>query len=154
MIAAATGINTARGDTIERWTPELNLGAAGRLPEDWLPDEEMRVALYCRLARLEDAEALAEFCEELEDRFGTLPPEAGMLMRIARVRMSARDARIARIDAGPAAIALTPRSDFQSDPSRAGLAPKNGRLLIAERIDDPAARIERLEEVLNALTDV
>jgi transcription-repair coupling factor (superfamily II helicase) len=144
-------LRAARGEDVERWTPELNLGVAGRLPEDWLPDEELRVTLYCRLARIEDADALAAFAEEIEDRFGALPADAATLLRVAGLRIAAKEARIARIDAGPAAIALTPRKDFAGDAEAAGLQAKGERLILAERIEGSEERLERLEAVLGAL---
>ena len=54
-------LRTARGETVERWTPDLNIGAAGTLPAEWIPDPEMRVGLYARLARIEDTAALDGF---------------------------------------------------------------------------------------------
>jgi len=144
-------LRAARGEDVERWTPELHLGVEGHFPESWLPDEELRVSAYCRLARLEDAEALEGYAAELEDRYGALPPEAETLLRVARIRARAREARIARVDAGPAAIALTPRRDFAGDAAAAGLAEKNGRLLLAERIEDAAERLARTEALLDGL---
>jgi transcription-repair coupling factor (superfamily II helicase) len=146
-------IRTARGETVERWTPELNVGVEGRLPERWLPDEELRVTLYCRLARIEDAEGIDTFADELNDRFGTVPSETDTLIRLARVRVAARMARIARIDAGPAAIALTPRSDFSANAGASGLEARGGRLLVSEAIADPFSRLERVESLLHALVE-
>ncbi|PCD03962.1 DEAD/DEAH box helicase [Sphingomonas spermidinifaciens] len=143
-------LRTARGETVERWTPELHLGLTGRLPEDWLPDEELRVTLYCRLARIEDADALAAFAEEIEDRFGALPAEAELLLRLAGLRIAAREAQIARIDAGPAAIALTPRRDFAGDTS--GLTARGDRLILSERIENAGARLDRIEALLEELS--
>ena len=51
------------------WQPELDLGLAGRLPEDWIPETDVRLPLYTRLSPLTEAEAVGE----LEERFGTLP---------------------------------------------------------------------------------
>ncbi|WP_420142146.1 TRCF domain-containing protein, partial [Sphingomonas sp.] len=144
-------LRAARGETVERWAPELHLGIQGRLAEAWIPDEEMRVSLYCRLARIDDPDALDDFAAELEDRFGTRPPEAETLLHTARIRLAARTLRIARIDAGPAAIALTPRRDFAGDFTAAGLTEKNGRLLLLEKIEDPAARVARIEALLAQL---
>lgn len=144
-------IRSARGEEIERWTPELHLGVEGRLPPDWLPDEELRVTLYCRVARVEDSEGVQSFAEELEDRFGAMPAEVDTLLRIARIRVAAQSARIARVDAGPAAIALTPRADFLGHAEGLGLTEKNGRLLLLERLDDPIDRLERVEMLIDAL---
>jgi transcription-repair coupling factor (superfamily II helicase) len=145
------GLRVARGEPVDRWTPQLNLGAAGRWPADWVPEEEARITLYARLARIADQAALDAFTAELEDRFSQPPPEARALLDQAAIRLAAQDARIERIDAGPAAIALTPRRDFAGDAVAAGLVEKNGRLLLAERIEDPAARLARLTEVLDHL---
>ena len=144
-------LRTARGETVERWTPELNLGLAGRLPESWVPEVELRVSLYARLARAEDAAAIDALHAELEDRFGALPPEAETLFALARIRGMAAAARIARIDAGPGAIALTPRADFAGDGEATGLIPKGDRLILAERIEDAAERLARVEALLEAL---
>ena len=144
-------LRAARGEDTERWTPALNLGAAGRWPADWIPEVEQRISLYARLARIDAPGALDAFADELEDRFGASPPDAAALLDLARLRLLAADARIARVDAGPAAIALTPRKDFTADAGAAGLTAKNDRLLLAERIEDPAARLERVREILSTL---
>ncbi|MBM6576009.1 DEAD/DEAH box helicase [Microvirga sp. SRT01] len=141
-------LRVARGETAERWTPELNLGVEGRLSEEWIPDEDLRISLYARLARLRDAVELDAFEQELQDRFGELPDEAQRLLAVARLRELARDHGIARIDAGPAAIALTPRPDSDMAGGFEGLTEKNGRLLLAERIDDAGVRLERLVGLL------
>ena len=144
-------LRAARGEDVERWTPVLHLGIEGRMPESWIPDEEQRVTAYCRLARIENADELDAFSAELEDRFGVLPPEAEALLRIARIRAAAREVRIARIDAGPAAVALTPRRDFAGDPAAAALMEKKGRLILSERIEDAVERLARIEDLLAQL---
>lgn len=148
-----SSIRAARGEDVERWNPELHLGIEGRLTEDWLPDDELRVTLYCRLARIEDAEGLQAFADELEDRFGTIPADADTLLRIARIRIAARAVRVLRIDAGPAAIALTPRADFSGKVDGLGLERKKERWLISERIEDPVTRLARVEKLVEALGD-
>ena len=85
----------------------------------------------------------------MEDRFGALPHEAQDLIALAQVRQFARAASIARIDAGPAAIALTPRPDFAGRAE--GLERKGDRLLLKARIDDPRERLARLRELLEEL---
>jgi transcription-repair coupling factor (superfamily II helicase) len=147
------GLRAARGEPVDRWTPQLNLGVEGRWPEEWVPEVETRITLYARLARVADAGELDAFVAEVEDRFGPPPPEARALLEIAAVRLAAAAARIARIDAGPAAIALTPRRDFSGAPGAAGLVAKGDRLLLAERIEDARERLDRLRDVLEALGD-
>ena len=143
----AHALRQARGEEVEVWTPELNLGLAGRLPDDWIPEIDTRLSLYARLSRIEDASALDAFEAELEDRFGAVPDAASALLLQARLRLLAKVAGVAKIDAGPAAIALTPKGK-QAMPEVDGLAEKNGRWLLAERLDDERARAERVAEVL------
>ena len=142
-------LRTARGETVERWTPDLRLGIDGRLPAEWIPDEDLRISLYARLGRLRSDADLDAFEAELEDRFGELPEEAALLLSIARVRERARALGIARIDAGPAAIALTPRRDAPPALGEIdGLVEKDGRLLLKEPHEDAAERLERLAALL------
>ena len=145
------GLRAARGEVVERWTPQLNLGVAGRWPAEWIPEADVRISLYARLARIADAGALDALAAELEDRFGPPPPEARTLLDHATIRLAALEVAVERIDAGPAAIALTPRKDFAGDAGAAGLTDKNDRLLLAEAIDDPDARLERVRAILDAL---
>jgi transcription-repair coupling factor (superfamily II helicase) len=146
-------LRQARGEAVDRWTPELNLGVEGRLPEEWMPEPELRITTYARLARTGDAGALESLAEELEDRFGPPPAEAQALLAAAEVRVRAAQLGIARIDAGPAAIALTPRPGFAADTAAAGLTEKGDRLILAERIEDADARLERVRQLLDELAD-
>ena len=143
-------LRQARGEDAERWTPELHLGAAGGFPTEWIPEDDIRLTLYIRLSRITEAAALDAFEDELIDRFGALPEEAAALLARARVRLLARDAKVERIDAGAAAIALTPRRDFTADAADAGLVEKNGRFLLKEPTDD-ATRTDRVQALLEEL---
>jgi transcription-repair coupling factor (superfamily II helicase) len=144
-------LRAARGEQVEDWMPELQLGLTGRLPESWIPEEEVRINLYARIARLSSGAELDALAEELEDRFGSLPEEAHMLLELSRLRQLARLARIARVDAGPAAIALTPRPDFAGDEEAARLEPKGERLLLKEPSEADEGRLRRVRDVLEML---
>lgn len=143
-------LREARGEAVDRWTPELNLGPPGALPEDWIPEADIRLTLYVRLSRLVEEGEIDGFEEELIDRFGPLPDAAAALLAHARLRLVARTACVARVDAGPSAIALTPRSDFGGDAARHGLVAKNDRLLLVEETD-AGQRFERVQSLLEAL---
>jgi transcription-repair coupling factor (superfamily II helicase) len=51
---------------------------------------------------------LAEFEDELTDRFGPVPPALASLLALVRLRLLCARTRIARLDAGPHAAAFTP----------------------------------------------
>jgi transcription-repair coupling factor (superfamily II helicase) len=74
-----------------------------------------------------------------------------MLLELARIRQLARLAKIARVDAGPAAIALTPKADFGGDAKAASLTAKGDRLLLKEPTETGEQRLTRVRDLLELL---
>ncbi|WP_234026271.1 helicase-related protein [Qipengyuania thermophila] len=145
-------LRSARGEEVEDWQPELNLGGAGRLPESWLPEEDLRLQTYGRLARLDSQSDVDAFEAELADRFGDPPQDALMLLSEVRSRILARRVGVARVDAGPGAIAFTPRAGTSTRGwPAAGLEVSGERWLLREEHEDPGARAQRVAEVLEQL---
>ena len=56
------------------------------IPEDYVPDLQLRMSLYRRLAELDDAAEIDAFGAELIDRFGPLPEEVEHLLKIVFVK--------------------------------------------------------------------
>lgn len=143
-------VREARGDQAkERWTPRLNAGITGCLPAEWIGDEDVRVGLYARASRIESNLALREFADELRDRFGRPPATAMLFLRTIGIRLLARGLGIDRIDAGPGAIALSPRPGVSLDLD--GLARVKDRFVLKEQIADPGKRLKRTQAVLSAI---
>ncbi len=142
-------LQQARGEDPARWLPELNLGLSGYFPSDWIPDADIRLGLYVRLARIRDEAELIAFEEELEDRFGALSVAVEQLLEEMRIAMLARTAGIARIDAGPAAIALTLRPGG-TVPKEVGLVKKGDRW-ISRELTDETERLPKIVSLLEAL---
>jgi len=145
-------LRVARGQPVDTWVPVLNFEIGGRFDPDWIPEEDLRVGLYVRLARITDLPGLESFEEELVDRFGELPEDAHHLLALARLRVLACEAHIERIDIGTAAIAFTPRAGFAGNPDACGLERSKGRLLLRKAIDDPRERLACTEAVLAELS--
>ena len=146
-----SALRAARGEVVDHWSPELRLGYDGRLPAGWIPDIDVRLALYARLARLLDIDAVESFESELEDRFGALPADARGLIDLARIRAIARSLNIARIEAGPAAIALTLRPNATIPPNVKGLIEKDGRYLLFEQSSSSGETFARLLGLLEEI---
>jgi transcription-repair coupling factor (superfamily II helicase) len=148
-----TALKRARGEADLDWLPDIALQSAGCLPPEWIPDEDIRLGLYVRMARADEEGEIEALEQELLDRFGPLPPDAEQLMEIARIALLARTAGVARVDAGPAAIALTPRGRQKRPPRGLGLISKEGRWLLKEATEDEErpARVIELLEVLGEL---
>src|SRR5262245_56119542 len=67
------------------------------LPHDYISGQRQRIEVYRRLARLRKFDRLAEFRDELVDRYGPLPEAAEWLLRLAEVRLLAARWQVAVI---------------------------------------------------------
>jgi transcription-repair coupling factor (superfamily II helicase) len=156
------GLAAMRGQAIDDWLPEIRLGLSGRFPEAYVPEAEVRISLYARLERLQSAEEIFAFEDEIEDRFGPPPSAVVRLFQLARLKASCRELGIARLDGGPRAIAVSLRGEPSVAVSRAieggrtEIAWRGGRLLYPHGSDDSAAVTEiatRFLEELSRLHD-
>jgi transcription-repair coupling factor (superfamily II helicase) len=82
-------------------TAEVELRLPALLPESYVADVPVRLALYKRLAASPDNAGIDTLTEEIVDRFGPLPPPATNLLRVARLKLAARAIGIRRLDLGP-----------------------------------------------------
>jgi len=112
--AGETGQTVEAGET---WAPQINLGVPVLIPEDYVPDLDVRLGLYRRLADLESRAELEGFAAELHDRFGRPPAEVETLLRVVRVKSMCRRAGIARMEAGPKGATIQFRGDKFADPA-------------------------------------
>ncbi|MEM0949479.1 MAG: transcription-repair coupling factor [Pseudomonadota bacterium] len=84
-----------------QWAPTINLGVPVLIPEDYVPDLDVRLGLYRRLSDLKTKVELEGFAAELIDRFGKLPREVNTLLLVVRIKSECKKAQIAKLDAGP-----------------------------------------------------
>jgi len=82
-------------------TAEVELRLPSLLPESYVADVPVRLAMYKRLAAAPDNATIDLLTEEIVDRFGPLPPPATNLLRVARLKLTARAIGIRRLDLGP-----------------------------------------------------
>ena len=95
----------------EAWSPQINIGTSVLIPEDYVADLDVRMALYRRLGDVQTDEEIDAFAAELVDRFGSLPPEVDHLLQIVAIKGICRRAGIAKIDAGPKGAVIMFRND-------------------------------------------
>ncbi len=97
------------------WSPQINTGAAVLIPEAYVPDLNVRLALYRRISDAEKAQDREALAAELIDRFGPLPPEADQLLKVVAIKGLCREANVAKIDVGPKGAVVTFRNnDFKN----------------------------------------
>jgi len=85
--------------------PVIELPLQAFLPDDYVPDENLRIKMYQRMTSLRSEEELDNLRQEMEDRFGLLPPATEDLLYVLRVRLLASRAgvqAVGREDTSPA----------------------------------------------------
>jgi len=100
----------------ETWSPQINIGTSVLIPEDFVPDLQVRLGLYRRLADLNSQEDIDGFAAELHDRFGRLPAEVQHLMDIMAIKLMCRQANASSFDAGPKGAVIGFRNDRFANP--------------------------------------
>ncbi|PQO24157.1 transcription-repair coupling factor [Rhodobacteraceae bacterium WD3A24] len=109
----AAGLPEGDGD----WSPQINLGVPVLIPHDYVPDLDVRLGLYRRLADLTTKVELEGFAAELIDRFGELPKEVNTLLLVVRIKAMCKRAGIARLDGGPKGATIQFHNDSFANPA-------------------------------------
>ncbi len=100
-----------------QWSPQINLGVPVLIPEEYVPDLDVRLGLYRRLSALTTKVELEGFAAELIDRFGKLPKEVNSLLLVVRIKAECKRAGIARLDAGPRGATIHFHNDKFASPA-------------------------------------
>ena len=100
-----------------QWAPQINLGVPVLIPEDYVPDLDVRLGLYRRLSGLTTKVELEGFAAELIDRFGPLPKEVNTLLLIVRIKAMCKRAGIAKLDGGPKGATIQFHNDKFANPA-------------------------------------
>jgi transcription-repair coupling factor (superfamily II helicase) len=84
----------------DKWSPQITIGTSVMIPEDYVADLPVRLALYRRLGEIEDEREIESFGAEMADRFGALPVEVEHLLQIVAIKALCRQANVEKIEAG------------------------------------------------------
>ena len=98
------------------WSPQITVGTAVMIPEAYVPDLQLRLALYRRLGDLSSIEEIDAFGAEMIDRFGPLPDEVQHLLKIVYIKALCRAANVEKLDAGPKGVVIHFRRKEFADP--------------------------------------
>ena len=162
---AVAALKGGEGAVIEdQWSPRINLGTSVLIPEDYVPDLQVRLGLYRRLSGVESHDAIESFAAELIDRFGPLPQEVRHLLDVVEIKGLCRQAGIEQIDAGPkgAVIAFRNKSfanpegliDFIRDEGHRVKLQPDHRLIYYANWETPEARLAGAHDLLKSLVKI
>ena len=121
----------------------VDVPVSAHIPKDYIPSEVQRLSAYRRIADAADDDALSDAREELEDRYGELPPPVENMLALARIRAGAARAQLAGVSAKEGEALLSFRAGAQLDGARllAAVAGMRGAQLTAT--EPPAIRIRQ-----------
>ncbi len=91
-------IRQLKGEVIEETKCEINLRVDLRIPEDYLPQMNLRLNFYKRLSSLESLEEMDALRQEMEDRFGPLPRTVHSLIAYGGIKYLAEKLRLKSLD--------------------------------------------------------
>jgi transcription-repair coupling factor (superfamily II helicase) len=79
-----------KGEPVEEMVEtSMNLALDIYIPHDYIPDENLRMVFYKKLASARDAKRLEEIRNELRDRFGALPENVASLLDFIHLKQFA-----------------------------------------------------------------
>jgi transcription-repair coupling factor (superfamily II helicase) len=110
----------------EDFSPQINVDAPIMIPEEYVPDLDLRMGLYRRMNEFESAAEMEPFAAEMIDRFGKLPAETENLLKVIEIKLNCRTANVVKLDVGPKGALV----HFHNDrfPDLEGLIAYVGRL--------------------------
>lgn len=100
------------------WSPSISIGVAVLIPEDYVTDLNLRLALYRRLSELKTDNERDGFAAELADRFGPIPLEVNHLIEVAGLKALCKIAGVEKLSVTPNGAVLTFRNELAPDPMR------------------------------------
>ncbi len=163
ILAAKAG---EAGLTAERdsFSPQITVDAPIMIPEDYVPDLAVRMALYRRLNQAQDRAEIESMAAEMIDRFGPLPDATTNLVRLIEIKHQAITANIAKIDVGARGTLVTFYKDSFPDPAGllAYVDKLNGtaklrpdmKLVINRAWGDPKSRLNGLFQLTKGLSGI
>jgi transcription-repair coupling factor (superfamily II helicase) len=77
-----------RGGADQPQPPDVVLDHPAQLPDGYVPDDDVKLDLYRRLARGGTSGEIDGLRDEMRERFGPLPPDAETLLDMARLRVT------------------------------------------------------------------
>ncbi len=140
---------------------EVNMHIPALIPDDYLPDVNMRLTLYKRLSNCQTKEQLHELQVEMIDRFGLLPEQLKALFQLAELRQLGEQLGLKKIEAGPnggrvqftkntVVEPMTIVTMVQTHPNIFRLQ-NNDQLSFTMPMDSPEERFVQVNEILQQL---
>ncbi|NTF87158.1 transcription-repair coupling factor [Agrobacterium rhizogenes] len=111
------------------WSPQISVGTPVMIPDAYVPDLHLRMALYRRLGEITEIKEIDGFGAEMIDRFGPMPIEVQHLLKIVYIKSLCRIANVEKLDAGPKGVVVQFRNkEFPNPANLVGYIAKQGTM--------------------------
>jgi len=153
-------VKRLKGDGDEEVQSEINLKIDVQIPEEYLPQMNMRLNLYKRISSVESLEELDRIRDEVKDRFGILPESVENLLRYGAVKFLSFKLKIKSIDRVGLKIIFKFFPSFSGDlnrltklmEDRTGTVTPQGVLSLGIRAENDTVFINETITILKELT--
>jgi transcription-repair coupling factor (superfamily II helicase) len=95
----------------------LSLGLDVRIPQDYIPSENLRLRTYKRISSIKTDDEKVDVAKELEDRFGPLPASVGNLLEYAALKSICERLRISMVERQGNRVAVRFHPETPLDPA-------------------------------------
>jgi transcription-repair coupling factor (superfamily II helicase) len=135
---------------------QLNLGLNIRIPGDYIPEENQRLQMYKRVARVETESQLGDVGAELEDRYGPPPPPVRNLLDYASLKLLCMRVGVNAIDRKRETVTFKFRQNAAVDPEQLArfVSAQRGAQFTPDGMLKFALKATAAEDVLRALRTV
>ncbi len=137
---------------------QINLPLTVSLPEDYVPDESLRLHLYRRLAGLSTLAEVDDMAQELEDRFGRLPRPTENLLYQLRLKILAMAAGVQAISTEEGQVVIRAeglgRAEERRLQRRLGSKARVGRRQVWLPLDARGRWRELLPDILQTMAEI
>jgi len=135
---------------------QLNLGLNIRIPGDYIPEENQRLQMYKRVARVETESQLGDVGAELEDRYGPPPPPVRNLLDYASLKLLCMRVGVNAIDRKRETVTFKFRQNAAVDPERLArfVSAQRGAQFTPDGMLKFSLKATAAEDVLRALRTV
>ena len=135
----------------------VEIAVSAYIPSEYVPLEAAKIDLHRRMAMASSLEDVGALRDEIEDRFGPVPPPVEALLSVQRVRVKLRAAgatqiavRSGRVVVGPVSLTSAALRALREQEPRASYSGSE-RLVSLPAPSLPSERLEAAEAALDAL---
>jgi transcription-repair coupling factor (superfamily II helicase) len=149
-------VREMKGEAPDEAETQLNLGLNIRIPADYVPEENQRLQMYKRVARVETESQLTDVAAELHDRYGPPPPPVRNLLDYASLKLLCIRVGVNAIERKRDSVTLKFQQNAAVDPEQLArfVAAQRGAQFTPDGMLKFALKATTAEEVLRALRSI